>query len=769
MANLQNLLRSQELQKNKTTGINAPTSSNPVIKTNSPLNFAQPDKAQTALNTASARGAFDIKPVTTRSGQDTGFTQGLDDRENTQIYGTGNTVAPTTAQPRGVSEYDPQTTESQEANRRFFGELRNQDISQDELRALTGTDDVLKARAMIEGRAGLSSEDQYALNEAYEQLKFDKAKAKAEAELLTKEEQIRKDSEAQFAPQYTAAKQAGQRSQESALRIQGRAAMGSKSEQQQQDLIEYQRQVESSIAAEQRLQEQMLLAQARGASDEEIASLSDSLNAAKAKRQEYQEQQELVQAGLDEASIAKAEANNELAKTTLDALKSGYQYDPETGGFQKLQTTDGQGADIEQSMQFGFLVSVDGQPILNGAGNIVEMPKDPTGSNLQQVKRTNPITGETENIGYFDPTTGKQTLYADINDTTNVNNPAFKGYIFRDEKGSQCGEGINDNSEGELNGEPIHMGNTYESKVQWIDPNITPEEAQPGNTLVLPMTVGGALETGHVAFINDFDGEKFFVDEWNRNGDEQLTSGFYTLKELDDMAKATGQEWGIAPTRFAAHVNKSGSTVFTDRDSAIGGDGQELPQSDSAILKKAQQWGHDITNAEKRKNLLDNYHLFGIMPENENIKLMKQQTQGNETAIKAIDDLLEYDNLSSGVGAGALTSGIPMTPGYYVATQLDTILGAIAIKKLLDVKSSGGTFGALSEKELDLLKASMGALKQGLTATQFKKSLNNIRTNLINMNKAVYEDLGETYEPSIDTALTEGQTSSGIKFTITQE
>ena len=336
MANLQNLLRSQELQKKKTTGINAPTSSNPVIKNPRPLNFAQPEKAQTAITSAARGGAFDIKPVNTVSGQDTGLTQGLDDRSKTQIYGTGNTVTPTRATGIAVSEYAPTDEYGSEQSRRFFNELRDLGISQDELRSVTGTDDIQRARAMIEGRADLTPEEQYQLNQAYEQIKFDKAKAEEEARLKTKEEQIRKDLEAQFAPQYTAARQEGERSRETALRIQGRAAMGTKSEQQQQDLSEYQRQVEASIAAEQRLQEQILLAQARGASDETLASLEEGLNAAKAQRQAYQEQQELVQAGLDAQAMELAtEKEKQLIKDSLDAAKNGLVWDEETGTYVK--------------------------------------------------------------------------------------------------------------------------------------------------------------------------------------------------------------------------------------------------------------------------------------------------------------------------------------------------------------------------------------------------------------------------------------------------
>ena len=735
-----------------------PTSSNPVITTQSPLTkIAEAEKAQTALNKASARGAFDVNATPTPT---------ITPTDISPRYQT-STVSPDRYQElvnaqmeesKRLMGTDEQTLASQEASRRFFNQLNESGISQDELLNLTGTTDAQKARDLIEGRGGLSAEEQLALNEQYEALRYEKAKAKEQERLMTEEERIRADVESMYAPQYTAAREAAKKSQQTALRLKGRAAMGSQSAEQQQELIEYERQIESSIAAEQRIQEQMLLAQARGASEEEMSSLSEGLNNARTARQKYQEELELRQAGLDEAAIEKSKANNDLYKLSLDALKAGYEFDPESGKFTKLTDTAGGGADMELSQQYGFLVGADGQPLMNSSGNIVELPG--VNENVQKIEQEDPYTGEKKVIGFFNPATGKTTYYGGTSGDPNVH-PEAKNYVYRDESGSQCGEGVNDNTEGTKDGQKIWMGNTYDSKVKWIDDDITIDNAQPGNTLIIPMTVGGSLETGHVAMFTGSKGETVYVDEFNKLGDEKLTSGSYTIDELNKYAQATGQKWGFAPTQFKKNILAGGIQPGATQ-SALGGD---LPVaqkfSEKEVLEKAKQWGYNINDPGLRGQILGNYNKYGILPENENIKLMKQQTQGNETAIQSIDDLLNRVD-ETGVGfMGSLTKNVPQTPGYYVATQLDTILGQIAIKKLLDVKASGGTFGALSEKELDLLKSSMGALKQGLKLEDFKKSLNRIKKNLMDMNSAIYKDLGEEYVPPDNFTKTTTTSSGG--------
>lgn len=385
MANLQNIydarnkLKSDEVQSkiDASQALRSPTATNPVIKSVSPLTkIAKPDQALDALTASARGGAFDLTPrVRTVSGQDTGFTSGYDDKANEQIYGTGNTISQTTPVVPEVNPYDPTTKDESYLSNQFFNRLNQDNISQEELMRITGASDAQTARAMLEGRTGLTKEQQLALNESYEQLKFDKAKTAEEARLMTEEERIRQDVKDMYAPQYTAARDAGQRVQETALRVQGRSAMGSKSEQQQQELIEYQRQVESSIAAEQRIQEQMLLAEARGASSEELDSLSIGLNNAKTKRQEYQDQLELANAGLDQAAIDKSEFNT---KTMLDALKAGFEYDPETNSFTAMNGKQKIDQNVSKllgyaSDEFGNqIIGTDGQPLAIEKDNDIE-------------------------------------------------------------------------------------------------------------------------------------------------------------------------------------------------------------------------------------------------------------------------------------------------------------------------------------------------------------------------------------------------------------
>jgi len=606
-------------------------------------NIAQPEQAQTAMT--QSRGAFDLAPETPRQPIDADALKMRAQQESDVALGR-----------------DAETKKAQQQSRAFFTELGNANVSQQELMDLTGATTAQEARQILES-------GQYA-NE-FDKLVAKKAIEKRKAELMTEEERIRADVEAMYKPQYEAARRSAQQASETAFRVQGRAAQGTKSAEQQQDIADQRGMIEQSIAAQQRMEERAALAAARGASAEEIQSINDQVNAAKEQRAVAQQELELMQQGLDEKSLAIAKQRNEESKLALDALKSGYQYDPETGKFEALSGVDGMKADMEASQQLGYLVGADGQPVLNNAGNIVEMPKDPNDpkSNFQKIEQEDPFTGEKKIIGYFDPSTARTVYYGGGTGDPNTD-PATKNYRVRDANGSQCGEAVNDNTEGVMpDGRKIWFTNKYDEKKEFIDPEITPETAQPGNTLVIPMTVGGALETGHVAMVIGVsgDGQTIYVDEFNRNGDEQLTRGSYSVAQLDQYAQQTGKPWGFSPTRFKENVRAGGIASPAEVGSAMGG-GESVSRpniTENEVRTIAKKMGK---SPKEEEEIVAYWKRTGQAPRGKPLggTEANRLAEGNEAiqAVQQIKDLVEGGLPGAGVGfMASLPGGAALMPG----------------------------------------------------------------------------------------------------------
>ncbi len=232
----------------------------------------------------------------------------------------------------------PAAEEASRQSRAFFNRLQEQGVSQQELVNLTGARDATAARDLIQ--AGEFQDE-------FERLVGDKAIEKRRGELQTEEEKIRADIKAAFEPQFASARRAGAQAKESAFRIQGRAAEGSKSFEQQEDLAERQGLIEQSIAAQQRLEERRAIALARGATSEEVEGINLAIGAARKKREDAQTELELVQSGLDNDAIKLANERGEFnTKIMLDALKAGFEFDPETQTFSEAP------GGVKQNLQF---------------------------------------------------------------------------------------------------------------------------------------------------------------------------------------------------------------------------------------------------------------------------------------------------------------------------------------------------------------------------------------------------------------------------------
>lgn len=80
--------------------------------------------------------------------------------------------------------------------------------------------------------------------------------------------------------------------------------------------------------------------------------------------------------------------------------------------------------------------------------------------------------------------------------------------------------------------------------------------------------------------------------------------------------------------------------------------------------------------------------------------------------------------------AGATLSGIPGTPAHDLAAIIDTIEANIGFDKLNQMRQqspTGGALGSVTERELSLLSATLGSLKQSQSPDQFKQNLETLR------------------------------------------
>lgn len=107
----------------------------------------------------------------------------------------------------------------------------------------------------------------------------------------------------------------------------------------------------------------------------------------------------------------------------------------------------------------------------------------------------------------------------------------------------------------------------------------------------------------------------------------------------------------------------------------------------------------------------------------------EQEQQGVDVVLSAISDARRSVTgpglPATGLG-GQILSNVGGTNARNLWSSLQTITGAIAIDRLMAMKAAsptGGALGAVSQTELDMLKASIGALEQSQDEAQFLANL----------------------------------------------
>lgn len=110
----------------------------------------------------------------------------------------------------------------------------------------------------------------------------------------------------------------------------------------------------------------------------------------------------------------------------------------------------------------------------------------------------------------------------------------------------------------------------------------------------------------------------------------------------------------------------------------------------------------------------------------------EQAAQGADVVLTAIGDVkakVTDGGLPTTGFIGGLLSNVGGTDAGDIASSLETITGAIAIDRLMAMKAAsptGGALGAVTAPELEMLKASLGALQQKQSEEQFLTNLKRV-------------------------------------------
>lgn len=141
----------------------------------------------------------------------------------------------------------------------------------------------------------------------------------------------------------------------------------------------------------------------------------------------------------------------------------------------------------------------------------------------------------------------------------------------------------------------------------------------------------------------------------------------------------------------------------------------------------------------------------------------------SNTARTVLSALDEAEALVDSFGAtgiiGQVTQGIDGLPAGVLRSKLDLARDNNAIDKLLEIKSSGGTMGALNQSELELLKNIQGTLRVGLPADVLKPQIQSVRA----MWKNVLSKISDQDMQAIDApaqATKTGETKKALGKTI---
>ena len=213
---------------------------------------------------------------------------------------------------------------------------------------------------------------------------------------------------------------------------------------------------------------------------------------------------------------------------------------------------------------------------------------------------------------------------------------------------------------------------------------------------------------------------------------------------VDDLGLVNG---GMMPPLGDNYAEVAGMTQ-DQRDMARGAlpmpnnprQAQTVFEAQADIAKKQAEAGMEVEKARQ----LEGVKKEAVAPKVKSgiTNLASSISELNKTIDKAINDT---DYLTAGF-MGQKTQDIGGTPAANLKATLTTIGADSALSKLQEIRDAsptGGALGAITERELDLLRDSAAALAQSQSPDQLRENLRNykrIRNEALNRVMAAYKE-----------------------------
>jgi len=280
-----------------------------------------------------------------------------------------------------------------------------------------------------------------------------------------------------------------------------------------------------------------------------------------------------------------------------------------------------------------------------------------------------------------------------VDDNGNVIQIQEGGNLFTPgEIGGQCGDythKIADNIPA--------MGDTWEEKMSIA--NISTAEYKVGDMLIQKTR----MPYGHVSIVTGVNGNQVTVTESNYGGDEKVGTRTLTMGDKS-----------ITGVYRGGKIKAQSSVVQTSKFSQTGIDWAESIRDNKAKLT-------DITSDVEKNNPGLKSEVIAIL------KTLPPSDAQIKDAENFIADLEELRNSGKGLKSAVGPTGISRgTFGIWGAMsgerdaflgKADTIISKKALDALIEAKSQGATFGALSDTEMNILKSAATTLGAWSEAT----------------------------------------------------
>lgn len=198
------------------------------------------------------------------------------------------------------------------------------------------------------------------------------------------------------------------------------------------------------------------------------------------------------------------------------------------------------------------------------------------------------------------------------------------------------------------------------------------------------------------------------------------------VDRANSMAKGLDYTYGSA---YSTALGKGQGELRTAQDiareKAIGS--ELLQRGEGGELTPIKGTKEEVARNEKKEKYLQG---------------MRSSLERSDMILNYIDQAMDLiQNNPVAAGAGVLMSFNPYSDAGKLRSLLASIKGNVGLKELINSKAEGATYGALSEKELQMLQDVMGRIDQGSSPEVLLQVLQNVKNNYSNVRNRAYSAL----------------------------